>query len=412
MRDKDPWRLEVCVTLSQPGTFPNRKLSPALQADNLRGAMKIFISWSGNSRPVASALFEVLPRLFDDAEPFMSTEIRAGAIWLPELERQLSETDFGIICLTKSNSRSRWLHYEAGALSRQIGIKREVMPVMLIDIQSATDVGGPLSGFQLKEGSEAGFLDIVNGINALRAGRKIPEDILAERVSAHWGRIETAIASAVADEESPATKRDTDAMLREVLQVVRELARVSNLSSSISQIDESALSEGISSRILRKMSSRDDEENSWNRLDQAVRELANRLRSSYPPDFIVGVYPEGGFVGYLLWLDSDRKWPFILAPDADTVPLKEELGSLSAKISALCAGTPNPKGLVVDLAMKSGQTMRRTVEMVRNACTHAGIDAEIRTLCLSVKDGYVRSTVDRPFFVGLDGVDMLFAGLT
>ena len=268
--------------------------------------MRIFISWSGDSKDVASALSDLLPRLIDDAEPFMSTEIRAGAIWLLELERELSETDFGIICLTKSNSLSRWLHYEAGALSRHVGIQREVMPVMLIDIESPADVSGPFAGFQLKAATQAEFLDIMNSINDMKVeGRKkVAEDILAERVTMHWDRMEKAI-QAVKSHRVITEKRNTDSMLKEVLQIVRGLGR-STTSNGLTHIDESALSEGISNRILRKLATRDGEEGSWARFDQAVRELADRLRASYEPDFMVGVYPEGGFVGYLLWLDSEK----------------------------------------------------------------------------------------------------------
>ena len=52
--------------------------------------------------------------------------------------------------------------------------------------------------------------------------------------------------------------------------------------------------------------------------------------------------------------------------------------------------------------------MNRTVEMVRNASAQVGLHVEIRTLCLSVREGYGLDQKDRPIYVGMEGVDFLF----
>lgn len=102
--------------------------------------MKVFISWSGNTKAVAQAIYNCLPSLFDDAKPWISTENRSGSIWLPEIDKQLSDTDFGIVCVSKQNQGAPWLNYEAGALSRKVDAKRELMPVLLVDFDDTVEV--------------------------------------------------------------------------------------------------------------------------------------------------------------------------------------------------------------------------------------------------------------------------------
>lgn len=54
-------------------------------------------------------------RLFDTVETFYSPEIPAGEQWFNMIEEELSNTDFGIICITKGNQKAQWLNHEAGA---------------------------------------------------------------------------------------------------------------------------------------------------------------------------------------------------------------------------------------------------------------------------------------------------------
>lgn len=49
------------------------------------------------------------------------------------IEEELSNTDFGIICITEGNQKAQWLNYEAGALSRQVADRRKRLGVILLD---------------------------------------------------------------------------------------------------------------------------------------------------------------------------------------------------------------------------------------------------------------------------------------
>jgi hypothetical protein len=44
-------------------------------------------------------------------------EITSGARWNDAIAKSLSETNFGIICVTRANQDAGWLLVEAGALA-------------------------------------------------------------------------------------------------------------------------------------------------------------------------------------------------------------------------------------------------------------------------------------------------------
>lgn len=84
--------------------------------------MKVFISWSGDkSLKVAKILKDWIPCVIQDIQPYFSTEdIDKGARWSSDIAKELSDADFGILCVTKDNLESQWLNFEAGALSKAL----------------------------------------------------------------------------------------------------------------------------------------------------------------------------------------------------------------------------------------------------------------------------------------------------
>src|SRR5262249_22934477 len=108
--------------------------------------MKIFLSWSRDeSKEVARAFSVWLPRVIQAIKPWFSPDIEKGAKWGAELDKALEGTRFGIVCLTPNNLDSRWLHYEAGALSKTEGAR---VWTFLHRGLSPGDVGPPLGSFQ------------------------------------------------------------------------------------------------------------------------------------------------------------------------------------------------------------------------------------------------------------------------
>ncbi len=109
--------------------------------------MKVFISWSGNkSHKVALVFRDWLPSVIQSIEPYVSSEdIDKGARWSTDIAKELEDSTFGLLCVTKENLEAPWLSFEAGALSKTMD-KAFVSP-FLFDIKRS-EVKGPILQFQ------------------------------------------------------------------------------------------------------------------------------------------------------------------------------------------------------------------------------------------------------------------------
>ena len=109
--------------------------------------MKVFISWSGNtSLKVAQIFREWLPLVIQSIEPYVSSEdIDKGARWSTDIAKELEDSTFGILCVTKDNIEAPWLSFEAGALSKTM--EKSFVTPFLFDIKRS-DVQGPILQFQ------------------------------------------------------------------------------------------------------------------------------------------------------------------------------------------------------------------------------------------------------------------------
>jgi hypothetical protein len=145
--------------------------------------MKIFISRSGDvSRYVAEALAQWLKDVNHSLSPWVSSrDIQAGAPWWIKLAQQLRDTNFGVICATRSNLTAPWLPFEAGALAKQVeGLAGSlttggssgddnsiVCPYLIGGLRPADLPQGPLTQFQNAESGEAGTLSLLKSINSV-----------------------------------------------------------------------------------------------------------------------------------------------------------------------------------------------------------------------------------------------------
>ena len=109
--------------------------------------MKVFISWSGDtSLKVAQQFREWLPGVINSIKPYVSSEdIDKGARWSSDIAKELADSTFGILCVTKDNIDEPWLSFEAGALSKTM--EKSFVTPFLFDIKRA-EVHGPILQFQ------------------------------------------------------------------------------------------------------------------------------------------------------------------------------------------------------------------------------------------------------------------------
>lgn len=109
--------------------------------------MKVFLSWSGDLSHKTAIIFrDWLPSVIQSIVPYVSSEdIDKGARWSTDIAKELEDSTFGILCVTKENVHAPWLTFEAGALSKTME-KASVSP-FLFDIKRS-EVSGPILQFQ------------------------------------------------------------------------------------------------------------------------------------------------------------------------------------------------------------------------------------------------------------------------
>lgn len=188
------------------------------------GKIKVFISWSGDlAREVAVALRDWLPVLFDNVDPWTSdTDIDPGARSLDNIHTALQDSAAGIVVITSQNQDEPWLNYEAGALAKTVSNDTTRVVPLLVDIDSPTQLTGPISQFQAKPLDKAGMSSI-----AAMLGRLVDADLAALqlRLDLVWPQLEEKL-SAITSARSPQPNKPRRAqpeILDEILGIVRLL---------------------------------------------------------------------------------------------------------------------------------------------------------------------------------------------
>lgn len=190
--------------------------------------MKVFISWSGiRSRFIAETLRGWLPKVIQSIRPWMSEEdISAGSRWSNDVSKELSQSNFGIICVTPENQSNPWLLFEAGALSKTIE-ESYVCPI-LFDMPPS-QLLGPLSQFQATQIDANGTLRLLSTMNKALGETQLPNDDLDEIFKVWWPRLEDRLVATPTSDDRPQARRSADDLLAEILENTREQLRRENL---------------------------------------------------------------------------------------------------------------------------------------------------------------------------------------
>jgi hypothetical protein len=128
--------------------------------------MKIFISWSdGESHAIASALGDWFPSVIQAVETCVSPEDnRKEPGWLQDVQKDLNQSSFGILCVVPGNMESAWLNFEAGVLAKCLDVSK-VIP-LLIGVEKSELDDGPLAQFPsvlCKKNDMYRMLETING---------------------------------------------------------------------------------------------------------------------------------------------------------------------------------------------------------------------------------------------------------
>lgn len=208
--------------------------------------MRIFASWSGNpSRQVAELIKEWLPNVIQEVEVYVSSQdIAKGERWSTNIASNLSEIEFGLLAITRSNLNAPWVMFEAGALSKTV--KGVVIPI-LCDLDRIEAANSPLRQFQHALVHQDEFFRIVRDINS-RTARPLEEKRL-EMVFLKWWpdfmssfeKIQFEASEKLSPKETESKRLQAiegavESMLQEMSRLRRELSRSSRSGNALSHL--------------------------------------------------------------------------------------------------------------------------------------------------------------------------------
>lgn len=250
--------------------------------------MKVFISWSGNlSLKVALVFRDWLPSVIQSIEPYVSSEdIDKGARWSTDIAKELENSTFGILCVTRENLEAPWLSFEAGALSKTM--EKTFVTPFLFDIKRS-EVQGPILQFQSTIFEKDDIKKMVKTLNKACGEGGIADNRLDTTFDVWYPRLEDSLNRLKnAESENNETQETEDltpsvAILEEILELTRDNQKLirnpnSQLTEDIEDIKHEI--EQISMRTTMAYESRRESRKYSLRFLDEVLHMTGR-RSSY-----------------------------------------------------------------------------------------------------------------------------------
>jgi hypothetical protein len=93
--------------------------------------MKVYLCWSGQlSKDIGNILNLWLPSVIQNIKPYFTPDdLAKGSRWYGDIAQELSESNVGLLIMTRENLKSMWIMFEAGALSKYLN-KTSVCPIL------------------------------------------------------------------------------------------------------------------------------------------------------------------------------------------------------------------------------------------------------------------------------------------
>lgn len=203
----------------------------------------VFFIWSrARSEKISLALRDLLRDAVQGPNYYHSEDIPGGSLWRYALQETITESDFGVVCLTPENRTARWPHFEAGLIA-QAGGEEKIVPY-LYDLEPA-DVEAPLGDLQPRRATRDDTLRLAYQIGNLRPNHD-PEAI--ERIFEEyaWERFRGRLDD-LPEPEDPADQagevvepRRTESKIDELLERVRRLDKSADKNAAMSAALEAA----------------------------------------------------------------------------------------------------------------------------------------------------------------------------
>lgn len=238
--------------------------------------MKVFVSWSGElSCKIAEVLKKWIPCIIQSVEVFFSPEdIEKGDNWDKTISNELSQCNYGIICLTSENTTAPWINFEAGAIAKSLDSR---ITALMVNIKPS-DIKGPLSRYQATRFEKNDFFQLISAINkALET--PLVHNVLQNTFDTMWVALEQEANEVIEKYSSKATTLDENKELSEnnPLEEILQLLRTQN--SLLSNPDKLLPMEYID-YIQRRLNDRNREYYMENEMlfDELVHYVQNVLR--------------------------------------------------------------------------------------------------------------------------------------
>ena len=190
--------------------------------------MKVFLSWSGTqSHKVALVFRDWLPSVIQEIVPYVSSEdIDKGARWSTDIAKELADSKFGLLCVTRENVSAPWLMFEAGALSKTMD-KSFVSP-FLFDIKRS-ELDGPILQFQSTIFEKEDLKKLITTLNKACDKEGLTDERLSKAFEVWYPTLQEALEQL--REDQPA-EQDNDGLVelqtpktQEILEEILDLSR-------------------------------------------------------------------------------------------------------------------------------------------------------------------------------------------
>ncbi|WCC46207.1 TIR domain-containing protein [Tenacibaculum finnmarkense] len=188
--------------------------------------MKVFLSWSGSkSHKVAMTLRDWLPSVIQSIEPYVSSEdIDKGARWSTDIAKELEDSGFGILCVTKENLHAPWLTFEAGALSKKL--EKSYVSPFLFDIKRS-EINGPILQFQSTVHNQEDVLKLVKTINKACGDTKLSDERIDKAFKAWYPTLQSELKKVTEEfKDSDTVIEEPEKEKQEILEELLELTRI------------------------------------------------------------------------------------------------------------------------------------------------------------------------------------------
>ena len=215
--------------------------------------MKVFLSWSGEkSHKVALVFRDWLPSVIQSLVPYVSSEdIDKGTRWSTDIAKELEDSSFGILCVTKDNLTAPWLTFEAGALSKTMD-KSFVVP-FLFDIKSS-EVDGPILQFQWTTFTEEDVKKLMKTLNKANGDGRLTDEQLEKAYKVWWPTLQTELNKLRSfKEKNKEDKGESPPSSNEILEEILDLTRINQKLLRTPENDIGATLSELSEKLQRSI---------------------------------------------------------------------------------------------------------------------------------------------------------------